>query len=508
MRQHVHEGFIDRGSGPPVGGGGGEEGGQVGPFTTSLWILAGQSNCGIPGGSNVSGLSAPNAFYATPDGSILLSREQQCPLGYDSSSACTVIDATWGQLEPWTDGSMGPELSFGRALKARWPTTNHAIVKHATGGSGILADWDPAGVGTGIRMFDRMVTFVNARLAELPVGSGVAGFFWIQGEDDAGNEPKAAQYGARLTALIAAVRAAWGPIPVVINRLSILNPGAAKLTLRAQQDLVASTVTDVAIIDGDDLTMRDGDTHYDPDSLVTIGLRGAPAMPPILVPEADERQTISVSLLTSIGDSTDAFSYATPAITPTANRLVVIAINTSGPTGTNPSPPITVAGAGITFSQVRQFDWDVVSVPQNLSLWIGSTASPTTGAITITFNGGETTHFACAASVCELGVGADIASPVIQHTTGGPATGTAMTASLAAPPEHENNLIYCAFCSNTAGLSFTVGAGYTLVHSAAAGTPSCRVSCERGTNLQTATGTLSGSSDWAAIIAEFRSLPT
>ena len=100
--------------------------------------------------------------------------------------------------------------------------------------------------------------------------------------------------------------------------------------------------------------------------------------------------TISATNLTSGTSATDATSYATASITPTANRLVLLAVTSHIAGGVSPVEP-TATGNGLTWVSIStNVTWNCNL--RRMTLFRAMGDAPTTGAITISF-GSETQLF-------------------------------------------------------------------------------------------------------------------
>ena len=242
-----------------------------------VWLLAGQSNAvgSTPGGD----LSAGNQWLLTPDSSIQYSYQVECPKDYsgDPCPSTSLQQRGWGALGPrGTNQLMGLELSAGRDLAAA-SSVDVAILKFATGGSNLAGHWD---TGTDNSQWEYMVAWVDARMAELPSGSRVAGMLWSQGNGDASNSGFSGDYAENLAYLVARVRDKWsdGCLPVVIDRLSPLTSYAYGDQIRSEETEASLHVPDLAVVETDDLALRDT-MHYNADSDATLGSRMVAARP-------------------------------------------------------------------------------------------------------------------------------------------------------------------------------------------------------------------------------------
>lgn len=92
---------------------------------------------------------------------------------------------------------------------------------------------------------------------------------------------------------------------------------------------------------------------------------------------------------TNLTSGSSTTSFVTASVTPTAGRLVLIAINGYIATGgVNPGTP-TVTGNGITYTLIQAQDIDVTGATDRSTLWVfrGMSAGPSAGAITIAWSG-------------------------------------------------------------------------------------------------------------------------
>lgn len=106
-------------------------------------------------------------------------------------------------------------------------------------------DWNPSS--------DREL--LHQLLSKVPAGADVAGVLWVQGEADAQDVAMANAYAENLSDFIAALRSAWGPVPVVLAELASEAPLAG--LIRAAQHSV-----DAVVIDADDLLFKPDGLHY------------------------------------------------------------------------------------------------------------------------------------------------------------------------------------------------------------------------------------------------------
>lgn len=132
---------------------------------------------------------------------------------------------------------------------------------------------------------------------------------------------------------------------------------------------------------------------------------------------------ISFALLTNGISDTDASSYTTASISPTAGRLVLVAVAVRISSGT-PNVP-TVTGASMTWFQIRT----EVSGTRRLTIFVGVSVSPGSGVLTIDFAG--QTQGTCGWSIAESpDVNFDPSFLVQQNGATDTGTDTGMTITL------------------------------------------------------------------------------
>ncbi|MEK7180385.1 MAG: hypothetical protein AAB706_02830, partial [Patescibacteria group bacterium] len=172
--------------------------------------------------------------------------------------------------------------------------------------------------------------------------------------------------------------------------------------------------------------------------------------------------TLSAASLDAAGETTDATSFATASISPTANRLVLAWVsNLRFGEGTAAAPTLT--GAGMTWVQVA-----TVSHTQNpeyrVTLFRALNAAPGSGAVTISF--GAETQNTCHWSIEEWsGVdtsGTDGSGAIVQSGTAQSASAASLTVTLAAFGS-ATNAVAAGFMRGSLGSGWTPETGYTTV---------------------------------------------
>jgi hypothetical protein len=167
---------------------------------------------------------------------------------------------------------------------------------------------------------------------------------------------------------------------------------------------------------------------------------------------------ITASNLTNSSTTTDDNSYDTASITPSANKLILVSVLSRASSGNTDKP--TLSGNGLTYVEVVSY---VVSDNSNrVTIFRAMGSSPTTGAITIDFDG--QTQIYCHWSVNEF-TGTDTSgtngSGAIVQSAGNTnsSTNTGLTVTLSSF-ESDTNAVYG---SVRAGKAITAGSGFTAL---------------------------------------------
>jgi hypothetical protein len=175
---------------------------------------------------------------------------------------------------------------------------------------------------------------------------------------------------------------------------------------------------------------------------------------------------ISATHLTTNQSGSSATSYNTASITPSANKLVLIAVGHQI-TASAPVVTPTVSGCGLTWVEVATKPQSAGSVFRRITVFRAMGASPSTGALTIDF--GAQSQLRCGWSVSEFdgvdtsgtnGSGAIVQSASNDVTDSGSATGVTVTLSAFSSA---NNATYGAlrYGNSSDSASVTEGSGFT-----------------------------------------------
>lgn len=211
--------------------------------------------------------------------------------------------------------------------------------------------------------------------------------------------------------------------------------------------------------------------------------------------------TITENPLTSLADSTNAASYATPSVTPGANRLILVAVENNRIGGaTTP----TLSGNGLTWVAI---DNQPFSATNNylITLFRSMGASPSTGAITADFGGVNQTG--CAISVAEFdGVdtsGTNGSGAVVQSAKNSGLLVASLTVTLAAFGDVNNGAYSCFGANITGGIA--PDTGWSEIHDVTYTIPNTELETQwRNDNDTTAVGTPAVGADMGGIAIEIK----
>ena len=167
---------------------------------------------------------------------------------------------------------------------------------------------------------------------------------------------------------------------------------------------------------------------------------------------------ITATALTSGESAADDTAYVTASITPTANRLVLVAV--ASRVSTSPPESPTLSGNGLTWVEVGTITGTGAST-RRITLFRSMGAAPSAGAITIDFAGNI--QIGAAWSVVEFaGIdtsGANGAGAIVQTATNNVGAATSLTVTLAAFSSADNGA-YGAFFAGANEVQ-SAGAGFT-----------------------------------------------
>lgn len=172
---------------------------------------------------------------------------------------------------------------------------------------------------------------------------------------------------------------------------------------------------------------------------------------------------VSCSVLDQNTSTTNATSYATASVTPTANALVLLAtVATRNSTVCSDNDVTSVTGNGLTWVNINRQCFSSAVLPvQTVELWRTLGASPSTGAITFDFSG--TTQLNASWAVIECAgvdtTGTNGSGAIVQHAINLTEPGTSLTVTLGAFGD-AGNATLGAF-GNATNQAVTPGTGFT-----------------------------------------------
>jgi len=185
--------------------------------------------------------------------------------------------------------------------------------------------------------------------------------------------------------------------------------------------------------------------------------------------------------LTANTSATDASSYATASISPSANALLIAGINNQK--GSTPDTP-TCSGLSLSWTQLdSSLPYDSIASPTDrLTVFYAVTgASPGSGAITFDFGGVNQTGAAWA--VAEW-TGVDTGGPIgVTSSNSQDDTSTTLTVTLGAFSDAGNGTF--GVFGNADGSTTTPGTGFTELSDTSSSDPFCGIQMEYRTDNDT-----------------------
>ena len=213
-----------------------------------VYLMAGQSNMSGTASTN----QIPHSYRHTPRNVVFYHKGQQRPLGQY--------------------GRFGPEVSFAHYLSRTFPHDEHIIIKYAAGGSD-MQQWMP-----GNRYYRNMLREVRLSLRQRNLR--VDAIFWMQGESDAMNKFRAAQYGNRLSQFIHSLRRDLrSPSSMfVIGQINPVGNGFPMVNqIQRKQQQVNARVWNTRLVSSYGLGKNNDKVHYSAQGQVELGRRFANA---------------------------------------------------------------------------------------------------------------------------------------------------------------------------------------------------------------------------------------
>lgn len=233
-----------------------------------VFIESGQSNSQ---GRGLRG-DAPTGSDPGPIGSVQTWRRSQDGDMYSGAGAWHDLDYEWNQYEGRNE--FGSILQFGLDMSAAIEDVNNTIYMIKADGNGKpISGWAEGG-NEDVAMY---AGHIEPALASLVADVGIDlilihGFFWDQGESDAGDESLSLAYEANLIEVITRLRASINmpTLPVILRRMYTDQPFVYGENIRTAQANIEASDNDVYLIDGP-YVYTDSNVHIDGDSQNTVG---------------------------------------------------------------------------------------------------------------------------------------------------------------------------------------------------------------------------------------------
>lgn len=207
-------------------------------------------------------------------------------------------------------------------------------------------------------------------------------------------------------------------------------------------------------------------------------------------------------------------AFSTASITPTANACVLLSFGSrdgANPVG-GPADPTSIAGNGLTWVKVVSRSSGLVDATSNASgrIWVyrAMGASPTAGAITITWAAAQT-HASW--DVTEYtGVdtsGTNCSGAIVQSAGNNSAAqgsqASPATVTMGSAPSSASNTTH-AFTRYAVNVAMTPGTGYTQLSQNGSVGDGTRYMAENNLNSQTATANNGGAAIWIILAVEVK----
>ncbi len=218
---------------------------------------------------------------------------------------------------------------------------------------------------------------------------------------------------------------------------------------------------------------------------------------------------ITQSALTNNGSTTTGTSFNTASITPTANRLVLVCISSVHLTSANAAAPSGVSGNGITYTLLKNISNTGGGL--STSIWRGMSASPSTGAIMISFANTVARINWSVMELAGINTGGSNGSAAVNSNTASnedaSGTATSITATLAAFGNANNGAVAALgwFMAAASPATCTPDTGWTEGTDAGVTSGSLSLALEtqwRASNDTTATGTWNAAGGIQTVAAE------
>jgi hypothetical protein len=261
-----------------------------------IFIVAGQSNA--EGHNHIRQYQGGRAVFPEK------LRNQTGILFWPGTLAPQTNENLWTTLRVSDTGAFGPEISFARDVQQSWPREKIAIIKFASGGTGIARsldynDYIPAVAGFDDKgrnwhpptdgrepgsLYKALIANVRIALLQLDrkeTSWNLSGFVWMQGEHEASISRKMANdYEQLLADFFRSVRndLHTPSLPITIGQVNSHHWVYGDIARKAQFE-VCRKDPHCLLVQTIDLPRVQGDAaHFTADGMLTLGSRFAEAM--------------------------------------------------------------------------------------------------------------------------------------------------------------------------------------------------------------------------------------
>jgi hypothetical protein len=212
---------------------------------------------------------------------------------------------------------------------------------------------------------------------------------------------------------------------------------------------------------------------------------------------------LSVTALTSGSSTSNATSYATNSVTPSANALVLVCFQFRRGAGPLTSP--TVTGNDLTWEQVENATSTTLNA-RRVYMYRSLGASPSAGAITM--DAGAETEENCIWSVFEItGVdtsGTNGSGAIVQDTENSVGQGDATSATLTLSAFGSANNMAVGMFAHFANEATTEGSGFTEIHDVTFAESATGLQTEYKLNDVSVDASWTTNTDWLGIAVEVK----
>ncbi|WP_269523299.1 sialate O-acetylesterase [Coraliomargarita parva] len=243
---------------------------EVTSRVVDVFLLAGQSN--------MSGRVTTDYIHDSRDDECLFYYRTDGPASSDVDSG-----GAFTTVQPLASGYYGPEISLSRELVDKGYRV--AIIKVSDGGTSLDVDWNTTSCGTWWKHWRSEVACALEGLETMGYVIRVRGGCWLQGETDAANATRAANYENNFSTFLADLNSQltdWGydtSDMLTVCALIRTASGTYAGTVRTAQQTVIEGQGNATWFDTDDLSMQGDNLHYDAAGIATLGERFAAAFP-------------------------------------------------------------------------------------------------------------------------------------------------------------------------------------------------------------------------------------